>query len=121
MRLIRSLVLLVLAVCLVVVAMANRAPVTLTLLPEELARVSGISRSAEVPLYFVGFGGVLVGLLIGFFWEWLREGRQRAEAARQRREAARMRRELDMLKAEQHRKEGRDEVLALLDTRSKTG
>ncbi|MBK1636967.1 LapA family protein [Rhodovulum adriaticum] len=115
MRYIRLLFLLALAICLVVVAIANGTPVTLTLLPEELATFTGVSQSVELPLYAVGFGGVLTGLLIGFFWEWAREGKYRATASRQKREMARMQRELDKLKAEQHRNEGRDEVLALLE------
>jgi putative membrane protein len=116
MRFIRYVFLIALAICLVVVAMANRGLVTLTLLPEELATFTGISESVEVPLYVVGFGGLVLGLLVGFFWEWLREGKHRQVASRQRRETARMRRELDRLTAEKHKSEGRDEVLALLET-----
>ncbi|MBN2906403.1 MAG: DUF1049 domain-containing protein [Rhodobacteraceae bacterium] len=115
MRYIRYLFLLVLAVCLVVVALANGEPVTLNLLPEAMSTYSGISQSIELPLYAVGFGGLLIGLLIGFIWEWLRESKQRSIAAKQRREATKLQRENERLKAEQHRNEGRDEVLALLE------
>jgi len=115
MRYIRYLLLIVIAVGLVVVATANREIVTLNMLPDELSTFSGMSYAVDVPLYVVGFAGILVGLLIGFFWEWLREGRHRAIASRQRREAAKMKRELEKLKADKHRIEGRDEVLALLE------
>ncbi|MCO8145021.1 LapA family protein [Rhodovulum tesquicola] len=121
MRAIRYLFLLLLAICLVVVAMANRQDVTLNLLPDELASFSGIAWSIELPLYVVGFGGILVGALLGFFWEWLRESKYRAQASRQRREAAKLKRELDKVKADKHRTEGRDEILALLETDGKTG
>lgn len=115
MRYLRLLFLIVLALCLVVIAMANRSFVTLTLLPEELAMFSGVSQSIDMPLYAVGFGGVLAGLLIGFVWEWARESKFRAMASRHRRENARLKRELDKLKVAQHRNEGRDEVLALVE------
>lgn len=121
MRYIRLLFLLVLALCLVVVAMANRETVTLTLLPEELAAFADFQQTVDLPLYGVGFLGVLVGLLIGFVWEWIREGKQRAQAARNRREAAKMQRELDRMKAEKHKDEGRDEILALVEAGGKTG
>lgn len=115
MRYLRLLFLLVLALCLVVAAMANREIVTLTLLPDELATFSGVALSIDLPLYAIGFGGLLVGLLVGFFWEWLREGKYRSNASKQKRENAKLKRELDKLKAEQHRNEGRDEVLALVE------
>jgi lipopolysaccharide assembly protein A len=60
------------------------------------------------------FGGILVGLLIGFIWEWLREHRIRAEAARTRRELTESRREVEKLR-EARPKEAGDDVLALLD------
>ncbi|ARC89524.1 lipopolysaccharide assembly protein LapA domain-containing protein [Rhodovulum sp. MB263] len=115
MRLIRYLFLALLAICLVVVATANLDPVSVRLLPEDMATYSGFQVTAEVPLYAVGFGGMLLGLLVGFFWEWLRESKHRSVASRQRREAARMQRELDRLKADKRRKDGHDEVLALIE------
>jgi uncharacterized integral membrane protein len=121
MRFIRYVFLIALAICLVIVAMANRDFVTLTLLPDELATYTGLSESVQVPLYVVGFGGLVLGLLVGFLWEWLREGKQRSVASRQRREAARMQRELERMKAEKHKSEGRDEILALLEKGGKTG
>ncbi|TCO72101.1 lipopolysaccharide assembly protein LapA domain-containing protein [Rhodovulum euryhalinum] len=121
MRAIRYLFLLVLAIGLVVVAMANGQPVTLNLLPEELATFSGVALSIELPLYAVGFGGLLAGLLIGFIWEWLRESKYRSQASRQRREAAKLKRELDKVKSDKHKSEGRDEILALLEKGGKTG
>lgn len=121
MRAIRYLFLLLLAICLVVVAMANRQIVTLNLLPDELASFSGISQTVDLPLYAVGFGGLLIGLLLGFFWEWLRESKYRSQANRQRREAARLKRELDRVRTDQNRSEGRDDVLALLEKDAKAG
>ncbi|ARE38684.1 Phosphate transport regulator (distant of PhoU) [Rhodovulum sp. P5] len=120
MRYIRYLLLIAIAICLVVVATANRDIVTINLLADELATFSGFSYSVEVPLYVVGFAGILVGLLIGFVWEWIRESKQRSIAARQRREAVRMKRELEKLHAEKHRSEGRDEILALVEQGVKT-
>ena len=72
--------------------------------------------SINLPLFVVIFGGVGVGLLVGFLWEWIREHRQRAEAAAQRREMDRMRREIKRVKADKH--EGKDDVLAILDEAS---
>ena len=36
------------------------------------------------------FLGVAAGLLIGFFWEWIREGKVRAEAREKGREVVRL-------------------------------
>ncbi len=32
----------------------------------------------ELPLFLVIFAGILVGLLIGFVWEWFREAKHRS-------------------------------------------
>lgn len=116
MRYIKYALLAAIAVCLIAVSLANREMVTLELLPADLAGLIGLNQAITLPLFVVIFGGVGMGLLIGFLWEWIREYKQRAEAAAQKREMDRMRRELKRLKAEKH--EGKDDVLALLDEAS---
>jgi len=113
MRYIRYFFLLALAVVLIVVAVANRAEVTLQLLPVEMAGFLGWSWSIALPLFLVIFGGVLAGVLIGFVWEWLREHKFRADAVRQRREKEQLQREMSQMKGPSPRKG--DDVLALLD------
>ena len=100
---------------LLLVAVANRGPVTIRLLPDELAGLAGIDWAVEAPLYAVIFGGVIAGVLVGFVWEWLRERGYRVEAAR-------CQRELDKLRAAQgvaadapSVQPRRDEVLAILE------
>ena len=113
MRYIKYAVLAVIAIVLVSVSLANRQSVELQLLTTDLGALLGFNMTLTVPLFVVIFGGVAAGLLIGFIWEWIREMKQRADAAAQRREMDRMRRELKRLKSEKH--EGKDEILALLD------
>ncbi len=116
MRYIKYVLLAVIAVVLVCVSLANRESVMLELLPADLAGLMGLEYSISLPLFVVIFGGVGIGLLVGFLWEWIREHKQRAEAAAQRREMDRMRREIKRLKADKH--EGKDDVLAILDEAS---
>jgi lipopolysaccharide assembly protein A len=114
MRYIKYIFLGLLGLCLLTVALANRGPVQIRLLPEDMAALIGVNWSADVPLFLVIFGGILVGLLIGFVWEWLREHRIRAEAARTRRQLTESRREIEQLREAQPKGAG-DDVLALLD------
>lgn len=116
MRYVRYLCIAIFAVALVSVALANRAMVSLQVLPTEISGLFALNPSIQLPLFAVILGSVLAGLLIGFVWEWIREYGERAEAARQAREMRRLQREVDRLKAEKH--EGKDEVLALLDKAS---
>jgi uncharacterized integral membrane protein len=113
-RYLRYAFLAVVAIVLITVALANREPVTLRLLTDDLAAATGIRNQVTLPLFLVIFGGVIAGLVIGFIWEWLREHKHRAQAAAQRRERERLERELDRLK----QKDGdrKDDVLALLET-----
>jgi len=113
MRYLRYAFMLTLAICLIAVALANRQDVTLTLLPEGLARIVGVNQSVQLPMFIVIFGGILTGLMVGFVWEWLREYKHRAEAAAKTAEAARLERELT--KVRRKTGEGRDDVLALLE------
>jgi len=106
-----------LAVVLISVAMANRAPVELRLLPDELAIPLNLAWSMEVPLFLVIFAAIVAGLLIGFVWEWLREHKHRAEVSRKKGEVRQLEREVDRLKGSGKSRE-EDEVLALLDKAS---
>jgi uncharacterized integral membrane protein len=116
MRYIRYASIAIFAVALILVALANRGIVQVKLLPDEVAALAALNPSVEMPLFLVIFGGIIAGLIIGFFWEWLREAKERAAAARGAREMQRLRDELRRLKGEKH--EGKDEVLAILDEAS---
>ncbi|MGJ8546529.1 MAG: LapA family protein [Sulfitobacter sp.] len=116
MRYIRYACMAVFAVALIAVALANRVIVPLQILPTEVSGWFAVNPSIEMPLFLVILGSILVGLLVGFIWEWIREYGQRAEAARQAREMRRLEREVAKLKAAKH--EGKDEVIALLDKAS---
>lgn len=113
MRYIRYICIALFAIALVAIALANRNIVEIKLLPDEVAGLFAMAPRVELPLFLIIYGGILVGLLVGFVWEWMREHAQRAEAARTAREMRRMEREIKRLKGEKHA--GKDEVLALLD------
>ena len=112
----RYLVLLAIALCLLTVALSNRGPVTLKALPEDLAGLAAAQWQVELPLFVVIFGGVAIGLLIGFVWEWLREHRHRSTASSKTREAARLQRELAVMRDTKGAPQ--DDVLALLEKKA---
>lgn len=112
-RFIRYAVLALLAVALVTVAVANRAPVVLNALPPDMGLFAGFNAAIELPLFLVIFASLAVGLLVGFFWEWARETKHRSTASTKSREVARLERELARLKAE--KAEPEDDVLALIE------
>ncbi|TYB87132.1 LapA family protein [Oceaniovalibus sp. ACAM 378] len=113
MRYIRYAFLAILAICLVTVAVANRGVVTLLLLPPEMSGFLGWSWSVTMPLFLLIFGAIVVGVMIGFVWEWLREHKHRADATRQRRQKEELAREVTRLKTPPPGKG--DDVLALID------
>ena len=112
MRYIRYAFLLALGLILVTIAFANRELVTLRLMPDDLDRFWPVGRVVTMPLFLVIFGAIVLGVALGFVWEWLREHHIRAEAGRDRREKDQLRREVDRLKGGA---EGPDEILRLLD------
>ncbi len=113
MRYIRYAFWVILGIALLTTALANRQPVTLNLVPDELATFLGWSFSVTLPLFLIIFAGIVAGLLIGFVWEWLREYKHRAEASQERRERQRLEREIDKLKTPEPG--GGDDILAILD------
>jgi uncharacterized integral membrane protein len=115
-RYLRLLLLAVLGLVLLTVALANRAPVTVRLLPDDMAALTGLTWAMELPLFLVILGGILAGVLIGFVWEWFREHGHRATASQKSREVTRLERELAVLK-DSSSVPPKDEVLALLDKR----
>lgn len=113
MRYLRYLFLACLALGLLTVALANRGPVMLRLLPDDMGSVLGLTWTIEMPLFLVIFGGIVAGLLIGFVWEWFREHKHRASAAEKGRALAVLEREVTKLRATTDKP--KDEILALLD------
>ena len=115
-RYLRLILLGLLALLLLTVALANRAPVEVRLLPGDLAALTGLTWAMQLPLFLVIFGGIVAGVLIGFVWEWFREHGHRATAAQKAREVVRLERELAVLK-DSTSTPPQDEVVALLDKR----
>ncbi|WP_323779755.1 LapA family protein [Thalassovita sp.] len=118
MRYIRYAFLACLGIVLVSIALANRGSVSLALLPDALAELTGLSYRIDLPLFVLIFGGIIAGLLIGFVWEWMREYKHRAEASRKAREVHDLERQLKREKRRADTAEQKDEVLALLDEAS---
>ena len=112
-RYLRYLFLGTLAVALLTVALANRAPVVVKALPPDLAALLGFDWQLELPLFLVIFGGIVAGLLIGFVWEWLREHKHRAVASTKTREVSRLERELATMR--DATSVPQDDIVALLD------
>ena len=71
-----------------VLALANREPVTLHLLPQGMTRVMPLS--VELPLFVVILVSIVVGMVLGYLLEWLREHKHRRRASQKAREAARL-------------------------------
>lgn len=91
-RLFQWLILVPVGIVLVSLAVANRHSVNLALdpfSPEQPAL------DFSVPLYVVMFGSLLVGILIGGFMAWMKQGRHRRTAREKRYEARKWRNEAD--------------------------
>ena len=104
----------IVALCLILIGLANRGLVTVRAMPEAFSDLLGIAPDMELPLFIVIFVGIAVGLLIGFLWEWVRAYWQRAEGRLKAREVVSLRRELAALKVKTA--DNGDDVLALLET-----
>ena len=105
--------LIALALACLVLAMANRTPVTLSLLPDDLAGLLNWQLRVELPLFLVLALGVVMGLGLGFVWEWLRAHKHRKVARVQTRAVSKLERELAAMKDQTSLPQ--DPVLALLE------
>ena len=99
----KALILLPVALVAVLLAIANRGPVTLSLDP--------FTRDAPeiaftVPLFAVIFGAVMIGVVIGGVGSWLAQ-------AKHRRDKRRYRREIHQLQSEAERLRSRSAAMAL--------
>jgi uncharacterized integral membrane protein len=109
MRTIKLIILALILIAIVVLSLANRDSVVLKLLPEGMARIMPLS--IELPLFVVSLISILVGMVIGYLLEWLREHKHRKQASVKTREADQLARENERL-----RRKGKpeDDVLALI-------
>lgn len=119
MRYIRYMFLIVVGFVLMIMALANRGAITLKVLPPEIGDVVGWNSEITLPMFVVLFGGVVIGLLIGFVWEYLREYKYRAASTRHRRECERLEKEVERLKEPEIG--SADEVLAIIDKKAVAG
>jgi uncharacterized integral membrane protein len=90
-RFLKALILLPVAILVVLLAVANRAPVTLSLDPFSQ---DAPEFAAQLPLFAVIFAAVMLGVVIGGVASWLAQGR------RLRRETRQLRYETERLKSQ---------------------
>ncbi|MEL6678790.1 MAG: LapA family protein [Pseudomonadota bacterium] len=109
-RYFRLFLLLVIAVAMIFIAIANREFVTVELVPTQFAAVA--QYSLDVPLFVLMVGMALGGFILGWSWEYVREWRLRSESKQRKRQVERLENEMDTLKKRTGTEE--DDVLALL-------
>jgi uncharacterized integral membrane protein len=106
-RFLKALVLLPVAVLVILLAVANRTPVTVSLDPftPDVPEIA-----AEVPLFAVIFAAVLAGVVIGGVATWLAQGKNRRERRIYRREVHHLRTETERLRGDRARPAAPDAV-----------
>lgn len=113
MRAIRLIFFVVLAIVLILVATANRDPITVGLMPQGIAEFTGRDWSLTMPGFLALFLAMVFGVLVGLIWEWLREAHMRAESKSRAQDLARLQREVGDLR--RTHAAPKDEVLAILE------
>lgn len=103
----------IVTVSVVFLALANRQTVEISLVPDAFVGLFGFNATINLPLFVVIIAGVLLGLLIGFIWEWMREMKHRSYGRKEHKRVVKLEREVTRLKAEKH--QGKDDILALLE------
>jgi uncharacterized integral membrane protein len=96
-RFVKALVLLPVAVLVVLLAVANRAPVRISLDPFSQ---DAPEFATHVPLYAVMFAAVMLGVVIGGTATWLTQAKHRRARRQYRREAQHLKTETERLRAQ---------------------
>ena len=96
-RFLKALILLPVAILIVLLAVANRAPVTLSLDPFSQ---DAPEFATQLPLFAVIFAAVMLGVVIGGAASWLAQGKNRKSRRELRRETRQLRYETERLKAQ---------------------
>ncbi len=112
MRYFKIVFLVILGIVLCFLALANRDPIILRLVPSTLEAVVPVP-PVRVPAFIAIFGGILLGLLVGFVWEWLREYQHRSLATKSERKIRKLENEVSSLRTD---KSDEDEILQILDS-----
>jgi len=96
-RFLKALLLLPVAVLVVLLAVANRAPVQLSLDPfsQEAPEFA-----TQAPLFAVIFASVMLGVVIGGIATWLAQGKHRRARRQYRREAQHLKLETERMRAQ---------------------
>ncbi|RJE81239.1 LapA family protein [Paracoccus sp. JM45] len=113
MRFIRLIFVVLLALVLVAVALANRQVVTLSAFPANFGQFLGGTWSVGLPLFLVIFVAFALGMLAGLLWEWMRESKIRRTSRARNAKVVRLENEVGQLR-ESHAAP-RDDVLAILE------
>ncbi|MBF9233197.1 lipopolysaccharide assembly protein LapA domain-containing protein [Microvirga alba] len=96
-RFLKALVLLPVAILIVLLAVANRGVVTLSLDPFSQ---DAPEFAVQVPLFAVIFAAVAIGVLIGGTATWIAQGKHRRARRQFKREVSRLRDEAERLRAQ---------------------
>ena len=97
---------------LIFLALSNRSSSPVYLLPPELNYFAN-DMAINLPIFLIFFSGLLLGVIIGFFWEWLRGHSQRARASKNIRELKKANAKIQELKNQKY--QGSDELVSILD------
>ncbi len=114
-RLLQFLICVPLAIILISLSVANRHSVTLSFDPFS---ATDPAISFSVPLFWLIFINLFIGLLLGGFVMWLKQGRFRKEVRDQRYEAAKARHEIKMAQEKTRGATSEDTAMALLPSQS---
>ena len=96
-RFLKALILLPVAILVVLLAVANRSPVTLSLDPFSQ---DAPEFATQLPLFAVIFAAVMLGVVIGGTASWLAQGKNRKSRRQLRRETRQLRYETERLKSQ---------------------